>query len=478
MDKEICRTRILSEEYRDFIVPMDGGKETFRVPEIQLCAQGNAGGYEIVYIDQSQAEPLNYERFTYNSIPKCFTLMDTDAMNQVGIIQVQSYPTLELMGENVLIGLVDTGIDYRNEVFRNLDGSTRIVSIWDQTIQTGELPEQFAYGSVYSKEQIDEALRSEDPFAVVPTQDNNGHGTFLASLAAGGASPENGFLGAAPETSIAVVKLKQAKRYLKEYYIIPDSAECYQENDIMLGIQFLMELSDSLGLPLVICVAVGTNFGGHNGTIPLSILLEQYAYVSNKVIVTGVGNEANKHHHYSGKINSMLDVNEVEIRVGEESEGFTMEIWTDIPNLITISILSPTGERIPRIAIRQGKGEIYRFLFEQTSVYVEYRVLVERNNSQLIFVRFEKPLEGIWKILAEPVRLADGIFHIWLPIEEIISGEVVFLKPEPDITLVTPSATDAVMSVAYYNGTDNSVDINSGRGYTRNGRIKPELAVP
>ena len=155
-----------------------------------------------------------------------------------------------------------------------------------------------------------------------------------------------------------------------------------------------------------------------------------------------------------------------------------MEMWTDIPNLMTVSVLSPSGERIPRIAIRQGSSNVYRFLFEQTEVYVEYRVLVERNNSQLIFFRFDRPVDGIWKIIVEPVRLADGVFHVWLPISEALSGEVTFLEPEPNTTLVSPSATAAVMSVSYYNGTDNSIDINSGRGYTRNGRIKPELAAP
>ena len=298
MNKETCRTRILSEEYRDFIVPLANQNKQFQVPDTQLCAQGNAGGYEIVYVDRSQAEPLNFERFSYNSIPRCFSLLDIAAMNQAGIIQVQNYPTLELMGENVLIGFVDTGIDYRNDVFRNLDGSTRIISIWDQTLQTGETPEQFAYGSVYSKEQIDKALQSEDPLQMVPTQDYNGHGTFLASLAAGNASPENDFLGAAPQAALAVVKLKEAKEYIKRYYIVPEVAEIYQENDIMLGIQYLVDLADSMDMPLVLCVALGTNFGGHNGTIPLSVMLEQYSFISNVVIVTGVGNEANRRCHY------------------------------------------------------------------------------------------------------------------------------------------------------------------------------------
>ncbi len=478
MNQELCRTRILSEEYRDFIVSMDGGKEIFSIPEVQLCAQGNAGGYQIVYVDGSQAEPLNYERFTYSSIPRCFGLLDMDAMNQAGVIQIQNYPTLELMGDNILIGFVDTGIDYQNEVFRKLDGTTRIISIWDQTIQTGELPKQFSYGSVYSKEDIDRALKSQDPLDIVPSKDEDGHGTFLASLACGSAVSEMDFVGAAPEASIAVVKLKSAKQYLKRYYFVPETAKCYQENDIMLGIQYLRELADERSIPLVICVALGTNFGGHNGTIPLSVLLEQYSFIPNKVIVTGVGNEANNRHHFQGIINSMQDKNEVEVRVGESADGFTMELWTDIPNLLTVSLISPSGEKISRISIKQGTSEVFRFVFEGTEVYVEYRILVERNNSQLIFFRFDRPVEGIWKVIVEPIRLADGVFHIWLPIKEFLSGEVVFLEPTPEITLLTPSAADSVMSVAYYNGGENSVDINSGRGYTRNGKIKPDIAAP
>lgn len=478
MNAEICRTRILSEEYWDFIVPLEGGKEQFQVPEAQLCAQGPAGDYEIVYLNRSQAEPLSFERFTYNSIPRCFGLLDMAAMNQAGIIQVQNYPTLELMGSNVLIGFVDTGIDYQNSVFRNLDGSTRIVSIWDQTIQSEDIPSQFAYGSVYGREQIDEALQSADPIAVVPSVDTNGHGTFLASLAAGGAAPENQFIGAAPEASIAMVKLKPAKQYLREYYVIPQSAVCYQENDIMLGVQYLMELADDLQLPLVVCIALGSNFGGHNGTTPLSVMLGDYAYLPNKVIVTGVGNEANERHHYLGKLDSMQGEETVEIRVGNGSQGFSMEIWTDIPNLITLSLISPSGEQIPRIPIRQGVSEVFRFLFEQTEVYIEYRLLVERNDSQLIFLRFDRPVEGLWRIIAEPIRLADGVFHIWLPMQDLLSGEVVFLRPEPDTTLLSPSTSEGVMSVAYYNGTENSVDIRSGRGYTRNGRIRPDIAAP
>ena len=107
-----ARQRILSEEYRDFIVSSRGGRIDFQVPEEKLCRQRTQAGYDVIYIDQPLADPIGFERFPYSSVPKCYALLDMEAMNQAGITQVQNYPTLELMGENVMIGFVDTGIDY------------------------------------------------------------------------------------------------------------------------------------------------------------------------------------------------------------------------------------------------------------------------------------------------------------------------------------------------------------------------------
>lgn len=150
-------------------------------------------------------------------------------LNEAGILPVQNYPTLQLKGRNILIGFLDSGIDYTNPVFQNLDNTTRIRAIWDQTVQTGTMPEHFSYGSEFTEEQINEALRSDSPFDLVPSTDETGHGTYAAALACGSAVPEEEFLGAAPEASIAVVKLKQAKQYLRDYYFIPSDAECYQK---------------------------------------------------------------------------------------------------------------------------------------------------------------------------------------------------------------------------------------------------------
>ena len=298
----------------------------------------------------------------------------------------------------------------------------------------------------------------------VPTRDEIGHGTFLASLAAGSAEPSRQFLGAAPESTLAVVKLKPAKQYLKEYYYIPDDTICYQENDIMLALKYLNDLADSLGMPLVLCIALGTSMGGHIGSLPLSTLIDDYSSSANRIPVIGVGNEADKRHHYYNEILDNKDTKTVEIRVGENVSGFTMELWTEIPNFLSISLISPSGESTSTLPVRVNEITELNFLFERTTVNIDYRILVEQTNSELISFRFTAPAPGIWKLVVEPLRVIDGRFHIWLPLTEFISGEVYFLNPDPYYTLTNPANTSKPVIVSYYNGTTNGLALSSGRG--------------
>lgn len=473
-----CREKILSEDYWDFILPPFRENETYGSSPDQVCPQVLDFGYRVESVDSTVLEPLTIDRYWYNSIPNCYALIDMEALEDAGITALQNYPTLNLMGENIMIGFVDTGIDYQHEVFRNLDGSTRIAGIWDQTIQTGELPDGLEFGSEYTQEDINAALRSENPKELVPSIDENGHGTFLASVAAGSANVENRFLGAAPEATLAVVKLKRAKAYLKDFYAIRQDAVCFQENDIMLGLKYLNDLARKRNMPLVICIALGTNFGGHNGTSLLSFMLDNYSLQMNHCVVVGTGNEASLRHHYYHMFRSKNATSTAELRVGEGVGGFVTELWSKIPNVVTISITSPSGEQTRQISLRQGYRYNFLFTFERTEVVVEYRLLLENNDSQLIFMRFKDPAPGIWRIQVQPLQMSEGDFHMWLPTQEFLSGEVYFLEANPDVTLTEPGTGRGSMTVAYYNGRDNAVDINSGRGYTRDGRVKPDFAAP
>lgn len=474
---EVCRERVLSNNYRDFIVSQLGEEFGALITE-DTCQQEMEFLYKVIHVESERADPISFDRYSYNSIPKCYTLQDIVAMTQAGITQVQNYPTLDLQGTGVMIGFVDTGIDYQNPVFRNLDGSTRIAGIWDQTIQEGIPPEGFLYGTEYGQEQIDEALRGESPLELVKSRDELSHGTFLASIAAGGGDVENQFIGAAPDATIGVVKLKPAKQYLKEFYEIHTEAPCYQETDIMLGLKYLNQLARKLDLPLVVCLAVGTNQGSHSALSPLSGLLEIYSNLADGAVVIGAGNEANQRHHYLGQALNVNDSKEVEIRVADGVDGFYMELWTENPNIMRVTVVSPSGGSTSKLPIRSNETQEYRFIFEGTTVAINYKLFLERSNAELISFRLTRPTEGIWKVIVEPVQVAEGIFHMWLPVTEFLQNEVYFLESNPDYTVTEPGSTITGMTVGFYNGADNSVAISSGRGYTRGEIIKPNFVAP
>lgn len=477
-DYALCHEQILSEDYRDFIIGGIASDFLASLPLAEYCTQAADFYYECLYLPASLAEPITFERFPYYTIPKCYAPLSLDTLSQTGILPIQNLPSLQLKGEGILLGFLDSGIDYTLPIFRNPDGTSRIVGIWDQTIQDGPQSELFSYGSVYTKEELDNALRNANPFDFVPSMDTDGHGTFVASLAAGSQNISEGFLGAAPESTLAVVKLKQAKRYLKDYYFIPENTVCYQETDLLLGLKYLANLATELSLPLVLCITVGTSFGGHIAILPFSNSLDSYAARYNCVPVIGVGNEADKRHHYMGTSRNMSDTQVVEIRVGENTAGFTLELWTSVPNLVSVSLESPGGESTSNLPLRIGSTIDYSFLLERTRVSIDYRLIVEKTTAELIFFRFQNPSPGIWRIRVTPVRMLDGIFHMWLPLTEFLGGEVFFLESNPYYTITNPGNTMRPLIMAYYEGSNNAVSLSSGRGYELSGKYHPDLAAP
>ena len=472
---EMCKERVYSDEYQDYIIGRVG---TFwsEILEQDICRFPLDYSFQIIYANQKEIGNRELYEIPYYSIPKPFSILDMQALQETGISQIQQIPGLELYGSDVLIGFLDTGIQYENELFRNLDGSTRILRIWDQTIEQGPLPSGLWYGTEYTEVEINDALASENPRLLVPSTDENGHGTYIASIACGSANPENTFLGAAPEADIVVVKLKQAKSYLREFYAINEQTVCFQENDIMAGLFYLRRIAAELNKPLVICMALGTSMGGHSGAMPLSSYMEVMGNIPLIALCAGTGNEADKRHHYLGRTQGE-QMESIEINVGENVLGFFAEIWTEIPNIYSVSVESPSGEQSFQIPIRE-ENEVYEFLFEDTTVYIQYRVLVESTNSEVIFLRFTNPIEGIWKINIYQIGDGDGIFHIWLPVAEFLTGDVFFLQSNPDYTILAPANTQAVSSVAYYNGENGSLSASSGRGFTRTQRMKPDFAAP
>ncbi len=473
----------MSEDFLDIIVDYDVIVEILEGADVEFCYREIDAGYGIVHVRRSQVQPVSIGNYGYSTIPKLYGLMqagergfDASPLAAMGNIRVQN-PPLALQGSGVIVGFVDTGIDYREDVFRREDGSSRILSIWDQTIQTGEPPEGFAYGTEYRRADIDRALAAAEPETVVPSTDTNGHGTKMASAAAGSLLDQGlTFRGAAPLADIAVVKLKSAKAYLRDYYLIDERAEAFAENDIMEAVKYLQQMAVAFSRPVVIVIGLGTNMGSHDGTSALDSYLNIVAGRRSRAVVVGGGNEGDREHHYENFMPS-----NVEIRVAGQMKGFCAEIWGSLPDVYAVSIRSPGGEVSPVIDFRNGMDRNVSFIFERTRIQVGI-VLVEKDaGDPLIFLRFVDPTPGIWTVtLTASARgpNGDGIYHMWLPIEEFLEQSVTFLQPSPDVTLTEPANASQVITISAYDSYTDSWYASSGRGFSRSGGIKPDLAAP
>lgn len=468
-----CHDAVYSNDYYDIII---SGLDTVSGIET-ICKQKIADSYEVYYVNRQEVPPLSVGEYNYVNIPKCFTILDQFSLEVSGITRVQTQRNLELGGNGILIGFLDTGIAYENKAFRNTDGSSRIVAIWDQSENTTRNPKGFIYGTEYSKAEIDQALFKDDPKAYVPVQDENGHGTKIAAIAAGSADIENDFIGAAPYADIAVVKLKPAKEYLRDFFFIRKDAAVYQENDIFAAIDYLNQLAEKRGQPLVLCIALGSNQGNHGSGGRMATYLDEICERYRRAVCIAVGNEANARHHFYGGVSEGTS-EKVEINVTEDMQGFTVELWGRTSELFSVSIISPTGEVLPRVPVFTGQQQRHRFLLENTTVIIDYQLGDVRSREQLIHITFMRPIMGIWIVEVFPNRILDGNFNMYLPISEFLEEEVYFVRSNPDSTLTVPSGARYPMAVGGYDAITNGVYIESGRGYSVDGIIKPDYVAP
>lgn len=475
-----CIQNPASEQLADFIYPYYSFSYEWILNQENLCYDFASNRYLILHRPLDEVLPLSVAREGYASIPHLYALLDepdlSSSLEQSGIRQTAAQPRLSNQGRGTLIGIVDTGIDYTLPLFRNSDGRTRILGIWDQTIAGNGLEQvspfdALHYGTVYSNAQLNAALQTDAPFSVVPSTDTNGHGTALAAIAAGTS-------GAAPNAALAIVRLKPAKQYLRDFYLLPETAIAFQENDIMLGIKYLLYLARIYQMPLIILLGLGTNSGSHDGTSPLALYLTELAANSGEIILAAGGNETGFGHHYLGSIPENEAYEDVELRVGPEERGFVLELWAREAALYSIGFLSPSGEEISRLPLSVTEDQRITFLLEETVIDVSYSRTEASAGSELIFLRFQAPAAGIWRIRVYNSLNLRETYHIWLPVHGFLSENTYFLRPNPDTIVTEPGNAAPILTAAAYNHRNNSIYIHSSRGYSKSGYIKPDLAAP
>lgn len=477
-----CANSVASESFADFISPYTSSPDVFMRSQGTDCIDFVNSTFAVVYVPLSTVTPFTFTAYTYSAVPKLYSLLDITSMDAAGITAASALPAFSNQGEGVLIGFVDTGIRYTDALFQNPGQRTRILGIWDQTIEPDDSEGSPAfpalYGTQYTSDEINRALASDDPFSIVPSRDENGHGTFLASIAAGNAEERAEFSGAAPKASIAMVKLKPAKQYLRDFYLISSGADAYQENDIMMGVSYLTFLARQYSMPLVVCIALGTNMGSHMGTSPLGQYLNEVSLSNASAVITAAGNETGTGHHFRAVMDADTAETAAELRVGEKESGFSMELWAEDAGIYTVSFLSPTGEAADRIQFPLRGENTVSFLLEGTRITVYNQIADISAGSQFIFMRFEKPAAGIWKIFIRNALDIQETVHLWLPVRGFISDSTYFLRPDPDTTITDPGNAQYPITVTAYDHTKNSLYIHASRGYSRSGQVKPDFAAP
>lgn len=468
-----------SQRFGDFIVKyMQNVKDTMELfPGTSFQAINEIFG--VLYVPLESMGELEVTGTSYNSIPKCYTYMDMEAAGASGITRLHDHPYLKLRGKGTAVAVIDSGIDYQNAVFRNAGGS-RIAYLWDQSLEDGtdiagtEVP----YGRLFRKNDIDQALAFEDPFSVVPSRDTNGHGTALAGIAAGNMVPGENFTGAAPEATLIIIKVKPAKQYLRNFYLYPPDAEVFQENDVMMAIAYAISWAKKLEMPLSICLGIGSSQGAHLGTNALSQYVDYVANFSQVSVSVAAGNEGNTRNHSTGIFSQGREQIVTELRVAEREQGFTIEFWGEPPEIYELSIQSPTGEILEVSSSIGSRTQELSFVFVETKVYVNYILIERQTGYSLVYIRFFHPASGIWKIFTQARNRQNVQFHIWLPVEGLISQDTYFLEPSPYTTVTAPGDARNSITATAYQHRDGSIYIAAGRGYTPDGMITPHLAAP
>lgn len=474
-----CNNLIMSEETVDLFIPLEIDLAKLLTDINNSCINALNQRYMIVHTPISNLAEPGIAGQSYRAVPKCYGLMDTYNLEEIGVARLRRLPGYDLYGSGVLIGFVDTGINYTNELFINRDGTTRIHSIWDQTINYDEELHYMGYGRVFTRVEINEALRSESPLDIVPTYDGLNHGTFIAAVAAGNRNYYNDFSGIAYSSEIVMVKLKPAKRTARRYFLIEENIICYQENDIAMGIKYLLNVSRAQNKPMVICLGVGTNQGGHDGNNILDQYLNDISNIPGICTVVSTGNEAGNRGHYASIVRRSGETSEnVEIRVGEGETGFVAELWAALPQLYNIEVISPGGEFFRPSFSRTFTRASADFIFEGSIVNISNYIQEPFSGEQLIFIRFFQPSPGIWTLRVIDEEPGNTSFNMWLPIKQFLRSDTYFLRSVPTTTITGPGNAAVPITTAAYNHITRSIYINSGRGFTRSGRIKPDITAP
>lgn len=427
-----------------------------------------SGEYVIGLIPQEiLMDVANADAVIYIEQPKrlCTGVAQGKIASCITPLQQEITPAGALTGRGVFVGVIDSGIDYFHEDFRNADGTTRIAWLFDD-------------GKEYSAEQINEALRAptkRESYEIVPSQDASGHGTHVAGIAAGNGRASGGLnRGVAFESELIVAKLGNARK-----------GGFPKTTQLMEAVERIKEKAEQNNRPVAINISFGNNYGSHTGTSLLETYLTQVANQWKMSIAVGTGNEGDTALHKEGRLNSNQSVS-VEIGISEFESSINLQLWKNYQDVMSVVLLAPNGEEVLRATNRvdeEGQQRIVSGSWQNTDVYLYAGAPSPYSIFQEYYFSFLPKREyldsGVWRVRIEAKQVKDGRYSLWLPTGGVLNPKTGFLQPSEETTLTIPATADKVISVGAYDSRRNQYALFSGRGYTWDTeQIKPDLVAP
>lgn len=449
----------------DLIVKYSGDLTAVRELGAQVVELQNE--FAIVTVRESLVEALSaLPQIEYIEKPKRL-FFETANGRRVSCITSLQNDRPYLLGKGVLVAVIDSGIDYANADFRNEDGTTRILALWDQSVQ-GNPPKGYLTGTEYTEQEINEALAEESAAGqqeIVRSIDASGHGTAVAGIAAGNGRGSRGRIqaGAAPESSLLIVKMAS-----------PRKDGFPRTTELMQGIDYAIRKGREWGLPVAINISFGNTYGAHDGTSLLERFIDDISNYWKNVICIGSGNEGISAGHTAGRLQMGQDT-VIQLAVQPNERSVNVQLWKGYFDIVDIAIVSPSGVKAGPIQEILGSQ---RFRIGGTELLLYYGEPSPYSTNQEIYIDFLPQdtyiTSGIWEIVMTPRKIVTGRYSMWLPSEHVLNSGTAFLYPSEIDTLTIPSTAERAITVGAYDALTFQYAEFSGRG----GSGKPDLVAP
>lgn len=476
------------DNYINFVVAYDGDieKEVSKINDVSVYIIDDT--YAVISVKYADYKAIiqSISSIVYIELNGIYTLSESPVDDSKATLYHRN-PYLNLRGRDVIVAIVDTGIDYLNKEFIREDDTTRILKLWDQTLESNKRPDGFVHGSEYTSEDINKAIEAQknggNPYDIVPSKDDYGHGTKIAGIVgARGANRE--VIGVAPDCEFIIIKLEEAaEEYVKFYYAKGDKPK-YRNTDLIMALKYLYQLSFTVEKPMVIYLPLGSNLGDHSGYSILERYIDNKISQKNSlVVVTSTGNEGNSDTHASGIIERDGDSKIIEINCDKNQKGLIVQIYARRPSAMKLSITSPSGETFENTNPQKTKHILindapdWYFIYEGTRVEVTYDSPDEFTGDDKILIKMNDITEGIWRLKLTGEHIVQGNYDAWMLQRELLSENTKFLSPSPYTTLTIPGTAKTILNTSYYNQNNGATVSESGRGFTMSNYIQPIITA-